>query len=308
MSTLEALKIQAIADGTNEHAVDEIVSFMKIFSTCAAALSPVVVLMNWVGLFAGVVWLGVLGEWTLLWQGTASWLFSSKVLGLIVFLLSLPFLALGAFAESKRSRTTLFATAISSMWAKYFVISLWLAGAFSFCVHSVHSNAIIPACLIGFTLAVTPWADLGASESDNPQTMISTVCIHALALVLMLGFAFGQLNFATGFGLCSGILNICALAQYRLTEAITVTEGKNFFPPDRHLKWFEASWASLPHLLVLFGGYIFGPIGVAGGYINNRLFNSNLSPFMKYLTSGLVSAICTSPFIIWTAVYCAYKH
>ena len=57
------------------------------------------------------------------------------------------------------------------------------------------------------------------------------------------------------------------------------------------LKWYQYIWSGLPILLVFVGGAIGAIIGIIAFGINSSLFRSSNNPIVKYVLTGLVSAV-----------------
>lgn len=257
---------------------------------------PIVFIINWVGLAVAMLWLLALGEWRAAGLGLAAVFLSHSLMGRVMSLISLPFTLIEPFADKRKSLGLFLSLTIASSWTRYFVITLWMIVSFQCCLHERQGVALIPAALLGFIVATAPWH----AEPDNAHTMISLVAINTIALTLMIAFAGFHASPRTAFWYSIGAFNVFSLAHYRM-----LVEAMPELPRGRELRWYESAWAySFSTILIMFGGYLLGLLGVATGYVNERIFNSKIPKILKFVASGAVSAVC---FLISVGVSLAFS-
>lgn len=250
----------------------------------ASIIAPVVLFLNWAGLAIGAIWLLALGEWKAAGIALLLALLGCRLINWITMIVSLPFLPLGVLAERRRSLGLLLSSVIATQWIRYSIVSMWMVGSFYWFLHSTKPAALIPAAVMGFVVATVPW-DV---DPNNEHTIIAQVPINALALGLMIAFAGLNVPALPALSWCIGIFNVFSLVHYRI-----VVDSMVGLPTSRELRWYESVWAySLSTFLLLTGSYPAGLIAVAGGYANDRLFNSTIPGYLKYTAAGAVSVIC----------------
>ncbi len=69
-------------------------------------------------------------------------------------------------------------------------------------------------------------------------------------------------------------------------------------PLVRPLLWYEWIWAGVPFVLLFIGGALGGLLGGVALAVNVKLFRSEFSTPMKFLFSGVVSALAVLTFLL----------
>lgn len=64
------------------------------------------------------------------------------------------------------------------------------------------------------------------------------------------------------------------------------------------LPWHQWLWAALPFALVFAGGALGGLFGGIATIVNGRIFRSNMSEFVKFMVSGVVSIATVIVFFV----------
>lgn len=64
------------------------------------------------------------------------------------------------------------------------------------------------------------------------------------------------------------------------------------------LKWYQLVWSSLPVLLVFLGGLLGAIAGMLALAINTKVFRAEMNEVLKYLVTGVVSALAAGAYFI----------
>lgn len=260
-----------------------------------------IILVGWASTIFGGGWLLLHGKWNVLCAGIGAVICSSIPINLAL-IPGLVFAPIAIWAQEEKRFGIFVASSLASVWYTFFVASLWLTGSFYFLSQLAKSDALIPSCLFAYSVATTPWVDRARGEMENEYTSISAFAFNVIAVLLAIGFAFFKFDFATGFWLCAGMLNVLGLITFRLSFLSAAARGESpKFPPQKCLSWLEAVWAFAPGVLVAFGGYIWAWLGVAASYGSYKIFQSSMPRIMKYLLSGAISLVTFTGYLAFTA-------
>jgi hypothetical protein len=92
---------------------------------------------------------------------------------------------------------------------------------------------------------------------------------------------------------------VVADLQTRIFDPIPkVVIGDRVVELARPLFWHEYAWMSIPIIMIVAGGALGALFGAATVHFNSKIFRSDRRTFIKYLLTGLVSAIATFMFVI----------
>ncbi|MBI5564917.1 MAG: hypothetical protein HY870_08485 [Chloroflexi bacterium] len=69
------------------------------------------------------------------------------------------------------------------------------------------------------------------------------------------------------------------------------------------MKWYQWLWVGLPVLLVFIGGALGGLIGGAAAGLNGRVFRSTRQGIVKYVSTGIISAIAVAAFLMSATLF-----
>jgi len=257
--------------------------FQSVWTIVRFVAYLVTIIWN-VGFIVAGVWLLVLGEWKAAGLGLlGQFCVGTFLLGWIDMLL-LPFFPLMSAAQKKRSLGLMVAVVVGSNWLRYFVISLWMVGSFRTFLNMTKPEALIPACIVGLIVAIAPWISMGAQEQDNEHAILSWTGITTMGIILAIGFGAFHWDGHTAFWLSVGFFNAFTFLNIKV---MTLTTSD--FPRLKQLKWYESLWSYFPAIFVLFGGYLWGALGIATAYGNRRIFNSKIHTALKFLSTGAIS-------------------
>ena len=169
--------------------------------------------LNLAGLAAGAVWLGMQGQWQVIWIGFIMIFFSPYVIPILVMPAGIfsHFMALyHAKQRAERERAMFFMSLASIV----LFLTFWCTGVFEYVTHSVTSSAMGAGLLWACASALTPL--LWWSSRDRANIFIITMVeVTQIAVIVLCAtrLLLGQSAYWPSFAICCSIITAAAVAQ-----------------------------------------------------------------------------------------------
>jgi hypothetical protein len=153
-------------------------------------LAPVVmflILLSWMAVVGGAIWLFSIGEWRLVLGGLAAAAVSPFLLGLVVMLGGLLFGVPGALLIDKGRPVLGTPLIMLSLTYIHLVVAAWCIGVFVYFMGRVHGGNLWPLALWSYTVALSPWVYMAGKEvrSGGGDGSSITVFFAQIAFVSM---------------------------------------------------------------------------------------------------------------------------
>lgn len=177
-----------------------IAGFMKVM------LVPVI-LMNWIGILVGAVWLAILGHWGTLGIGVLSFFVSKWIVGIAI----MPSMIFAAPAAALMERGKMIPGLVLGGLSNVYLVALftaWCVLVYYFFMQRADSSSMWPILLWSYAVATFPITALAHHERDNVATTITAMFVDLGCIVMIVMIAFFRvtvIDVAIGFAIVMAV-------------------------------------------------------------------------------------------------------
>jgi len=173
-------------------------TFTELFEKIILSLSfPLIIINNFGGIIAGI-WLLILGKWSLVFFGVIT-AFTGGFLLSFILLVPMIFTFPGMFFIEKDYKILGYFFNFLSLLTTIGIISFWCIASLWICYQKSTPEAVIPALIWSYGVAIYPLLAMAEKERDNEFTMLTILFVQLAYIAMLILLIIFNAYFLTGF-------------------------------------------------------------------------------------------------------------
>ncbi len=194
---------------------------MEAIAKLLGAIAVPLSIFNILGGIVSVIWLAILGEWSLIGYGVIAIMFSGMLLGFAI----LPSMLLAAPAVAmmeKNIKIGVYFFGLLSTIYTFGVLSAWCIIVLLYYTNQATADTIIPVLIWSYSVATAPimWLAQKDLQSGNEHAMMSTFFIEVAYILSIVGILFVEVSPIDIMVLFAVIMSIGMIMQFSLAFTI----------------------------------------------------------------------------------------